>query len=697
MGGPVKRRFLVMGAAAALSVAAVVPVAAEAGAATPASLPHSMAQLHQLLHQMGWPGAGSHRAGIGPKVVTPSQWSEVPAPTFGSVDQALESVSCPTATDCMAVGATFDGTKNTPVAATRTGGTWTAVPVPASTDGPSSALISVSCPTTTFCAAVGQVSTTGSTPTTTPIGESAGTSLIEQWDGNAWRIVPSPGSGETDLFAVSCPTATDCTAIGTGFTATKPFTTTVVDRWNGSTWTATRLPSPATAIRIALGVSCTGATFCMVTGFQLALTGTTATAFSTFSLRWDGTSWTTVPTATLGPTVFLQVPLGVSCATPTLCTTVGAELTFHTFTATATTTGVRFVGLIQQWNGSTWTAMATPGPATNVELRGVDCFGPTSCVATGSAPSSTPHLKAQSVVENWNGTAWSQAALPPVAAATATTSSQALLGVSCVANAQCVAVGENSPKALTMVAPVARSGYEEVASDGGLFAFTAPFYGSMGGKPLNKPVVGMAMTPDGGGYWEVASDGGIFAFGDAQFYGSMGGKPLNQPIVGIAATPSGNGYWEVASDGGIFAFGDAAFHGSMGGKPLNEPVVGIAGTPSGGYYEVAADGGLFAYTAPFLGSMGGQPLNEPVVGMTVTPAGGYYEVAADGGLFAYTAPFLGSMGGKPLNEPVVGMTVNSGGGYYEVATDGGLFAFGAPFLGSMGGKPLNQPIVGMAQ
>jgi len=44
----------------------------------------------------------------------------------------------------------------------------------------------------------------------------------------------------------------------------------------------------------------------------------------------------------------------------------------------------------------------------------------------------------------------------------------------------------------------------------------------------------MAATPDGGGYWEVASDGGLFAFGDATFYGSMGGRPLNEPVAGGA-------------------------------------------------------------------------------------------------------------------------------------------------------------------
>jgi hypothetical protein len=56
----------------------------------------------------------------------------------------------------------------------------------------------------------------------------------------------------------------------------------------------------------------------------------------------------------------------------------------------------------------------------------------------------------------------------------------------------------------------------------------------MGAVHLNKPVVGMAATPDGGGYWLVASDGGIFSFGDAPFLGSTGGITLNQPITAMA-------------------------------------------------------------------------------------------------------------------------------------------------------------------
>ena len=91
---------------------------------------------------------------------------------------------------------------------------------------------------------------------------------------------------------------------------------------------------------------------------------------------------------------------------------------------------------------------------------------------------------------------------------------------------------------------------------------SAKSYGSLAGTVLNKPVVGMAATPDGGGYWLVASDGGIFSYGDAVFQGSTGGITLNKPIVGMAGTRDGGGYWLIASDGGVFNYGNALFSGS---------------------------------------------------------------------------------------------------------------------------------------
>jgi peptidoglycan/xylan/chitin deacetylase (PgdA/CDA1 family)/ribosomal protein L24E len=221
---------------------------------------------------------------------------------------------------------------------------------------------------------------------------------------------------------------------------------------------------------------------------------------------------------------------------------------------------------------------------------------------------------------------------------------------------------------LVGAAAAGSSGYWEVAQDGGIFSFgTATFEGSMGGQPLNQPIVGMAATPGADGYWEVASDGGIFSFGTAAFEGSMGGQPLNQPIVAMAATPDGKGYWEVASDGGIFSFGSAHFYGSMGGRPLNRPIVGMAATPDGkGYWEVASDGGIFSFgSASFYGSMGGQPLNAPIVAIASdAQSGGYWQLASDGGVFSFNAPFYGSRGGQsPVDRFFAMVPTPDGGGY----------------------------------
>ena len=231
-------------------------------------------------------------------------------------------------------------------------------------------------------------------------------------------------------------------------------------------------------------------------------------------------------------------------------------------------------------------------------------------------------------------------------------------------------------------------------ADGGVFPLgTASSVGSMAGRVLNAPIVGIAPTPSGLGYWLVASDGGIFAFGDANFYGSMGGTHLNAPIVGIAPTPSGLGYWLVASDGGIFAFGDANFYGSMGGTHLNQPVVGIAPAPSGlGYWLVASDGGIFAFgDANFYGSMGAQHLNQPIVGLAAAPGGdGYWMVARDGGIFNFgRAAFAGSAVGITGAAPAVGVAADlASGGYWVVTATGGIFAFDAPPVGSLTGGPI---------
>jgi hypothetical protein len=219
-----------------------------------------------------------------------------------------------------------------------------------------------------------------------------------------------------------------------------------------------------------------------------------------------------------------------------------------------------------------------------------------------------------------------------------------------------------------------------VGPDGGLFAYGgAGFFGSMGGRHLNAPIVAMAGARDGQGYWLLASDGGVFAFGTSRFLGSMGGIPLDAPMTAMAATADGAGYWLVASDGGVFAYGTARFFGSTGGSVLESPIVGIEPSPDGGgYWLVASDGGVFAYgSALFHGSMGGQPLTALIAGIKSTLSGqGYWLWGEDGSVYAFgDAQYLGSYGSLTNPQPPLvaggvdafyGFVVPPGSGTYEL-------------------------------
>jgi Glycosyl hydrolases family 43 len=250
-------------------------------------------------------------------------------------------------------------------------------------------------------------------------------------------------------------------------------------------------------------------------------------------------------------------------------------------------------------------------------------------------------------------------------------------------------------------ASVPINGYRLVASDGGIFSFgNQQFCGSTGNIALNKPIIGMARTANGGGYWLLASDGGMFAFGNAHFYGSAGGSHAAQPFVDMVATPSGHGYWLANANGSVYSYGDAKSYGSAVGKHLSSPVAAMTATTSGhGYWLATRAGRVIPFgDARALGSTGA--LNQPILDMARTQSGkGYWLLGSDGGIFTFgDAHFYGSTGGIHLNQPIVGMeTTPRGKGYWLVARDGGIFTFGdAHFRGSTGGIHLNQPIVGMA-
>jgi hypothetical protein len=248
--------------------------------------------------------------------------------------------------------------------------------------------------------------------------------------------------------------------------------------------------------------------------------------------------------------------------------------------------------------------------------------------------------------------------------------------------------------------PMTYPGYYFVASDGGVFTYNVPFYGSTGAIRLAAPVVGMAVTPSENGYWLAGADGGNFNFGPgAPFLGSVAGKLSGSRIVGIAGDPVGTGFWTVAQNGGVFTFGAARFFGSAYPYHVND-IVGIAPTPDGnGYWLIEANGGVITFgDAPFYGS-GYGTTSSPFVGIAAYPgAGGYWLLNKNGGVYTFgSAPYYGGLFGVKLVEPVVGIAGTAdGGGYWLVTGDGGIANFAnAPFYGSVGGHPLNQPVVGI--
>ena len=71
------------------------------------------------------------------------------------------------------------------------------------------------------------------------------------------------------------------------------------------------------------------------------------------------------------------------------------------------------------------------------------------------------------------------------------------------------------------------------AADGGVFAFRAPYRGSLGSTRLDAPIAGMAGC--GAGYFLVASDGGVFDFSDCPFAGSLAGTASANAVVALSA------------------------------------------------------------------------------------------------------------------------------------------------------------------
>ncbi len=291
-------------------------------------------------------------------VASPLTWS---APQ--SVDPTyphLVSVSCPSASFCVAVD--YSGH-----ALTYNGTAWSA---PVDIDG-SNLLRSVSCPSASFCAAVdgnGHALTYNGTAWSAPVDIDGSNFLasvscpsasfcaavddngkVLTYNGTAWSASVNIDPGNV-LGSVSCPSASFCAAVDTFGNALM---------YKGVSWFA---PDDIDGTSQLGSVSCPSASFCVAVGDQSALT-------------WNGAGWST-PTDIDGSNFLISV----SCPSASFCAAVDTS------------------GNALTYNGTSWSAL-TDIDGSNM-LYSVSCPSASFCAAvdgngnalltTSGAPATTP-------------------------------------------------------------------------------------------------------------------------------------------------------------------------------------------------------------------------------------------------------------------------------------------------------------------
>lgn len=229
-----------------------------------------------------------------------SSWTIQPHPDAHVDGVYLNAVSCTSSSACIAVG-TMGGNSPLPTAERWDGTSWTSLTVPAPSS-PQSVLAWVSCAAATECIAVG-----GTGDGTNGFG-----TLAEQWNGTAWRILPSPTSqvfGD-GLNAVSCASTSACTAVGVTSSGM------LAERWNGTAWSVQKAVSPPGSEFTLNGVSCPSATVCTAVGFIVA-------GFpQPLAERWNGTTWSLQAMPQLIAATDIGEP-AVACVSASACTYVG--------------------------------------------------------------------------------------------------------------------------------------------------------------------------------------------------------------------------------------------------------------------------------------------------------------------------------------------------------------------------------------
>jgi hypothetical protein len=306
---------------------------------------------------------------------------------------------------CIAVGRRARPHGQAPFAERWNGVSWTiqAIPAPKASDA---FLVAVSCPSRTDCTAVG-----GEASSQTQFGL-----LAEQWNGHRWRVTQAgdpAGVNAGNLLSVSCASDDNCVAVGMSQGSKRELA--LSERWNGRFW---KVLGTARVRRSAAltGVDCTGRGFCMAVG-EIASSGQSGEVAMAQKLTKGAWQRIGVPlVAGSDLTIFYDT----WCGNRFSCLAVGESQ------------GASDTAIAAKWTRSGWTLQSLSG-AANQTLLGISCSSSARCMAVGSGVN-------RPVSQQWTATGWNPQATAHISGG----SFASLYQVSCPTATRCMAVGARS-------------------------------------------------------------------------------------------------------------------------------------------------------------------------------------------------------------------------------------------------------------
>jgi hypothetical protein len=227
----------------------------------------------------------------------------------------------------------------------------------------------------------------------------AESTMIETLTGGVWEQESSPNPGGSThnnfLNAVAATSATNAWAVG-DYSTTNSNLLTLIVRWNGTTWSQVPSPSPSTSLNELLGVAATSAN----NAWAVGLYANSHNALQTLIEHWNGTAWKRMPSPDPGGSTRSNIIYAVAAGSASNAWAVGGYFN----------SGGANVPLAEHWTGTSWKAVPTPsiGTPAGGSLAGVTVLSGRSAWAVGSYSSGTNHTLA----EHWNGASWHRTPTP---------------------------------------------------------------------------------------------------------------------------------------------------------------------------------------------------------------------------------------------------------------------------------------------